>query len=107
MNVKLGNEVGYSIRFENRMNESSIIKFFTDGKLLMELIKDPELKEYSAVIIDEAHERTIDTDILMVLLKQLSSHRPDLRLIISSATLNAQKFSRYFNDCPIITVPGR
>lgn len=69
MNVKLGNEVGYSIRFENKMNENTIISFFTDGKLLKELVKDPEMKNYSAVIIDEAHERTIDSDLLMALLK--------------------------------------
>ena len=69
MQVKLGNEVGYSIRFENKTNDLTKIKFFTDGKLLKEFMNDPELKEYSAIIIDEAHERTTDTDILLVLLK--------------------------------------
>lgn len=69
MNVNLGQEVGYSIRFENRVSENTLITFFTDGKLLQELNWDPELNKYSSVIIDEAHERTIDSDLLMTLLK--------------------------------------
>lgn len=69
MNINLGQEVGYSIRFENRVSENTLITFFTDGKLLQELNRDPELNKYSSVIIDEAHERTIDSDLLMTLLK--------------------------------------
>lgn len=90
MDVSLGHEVGYSIRFENRVRDTTKIIFYTDGKLLKEFIKDPLLKNFSAIIIDEAHERTIESDILLVLLKELVKQRDDLRLIISSATLNAE-----------------
>ncbi|KAJ9664836.1 hypothetical protein H2201_005057 [Coniosporium apollinis] len=107
MGVKLGNEVGYSIRFEDQTSEKTIIKYMTDGMLLREFLTEPEISAYSVMILDEAHERSLNTDLLMVLLKELTRARPDLKLLISSATLDAQKFSRYFDDAPIFNVPGR
>lgn len=104
---KLGNEVGYSIRFEEKSSEKTVIKYMTDGMLLREFLTDPELSTYSAIMIDEAHERTLHTDILFGLLKDIAKFRPELRLLISSATLNAKKFSEYFDDAPIYQVPGR
>lgn len=107
MDVKLGEEVGYSIRFEDMTGPKTIMKYMTDGMLLREAMNDHELKRYSTIILDEAHERTLATDILMGLLKEVVLRRPDLKLIIMSATLDAQKFQRYFNDAPLLAVPGR
>ncbi|KAK9369200.1 Pre-mRNA-splicing factor ATP-dependent RNA helicase-like protein cdc28 [Lipomyces kononenkoae] len=107
MGVKLGNEVGYSIRFEDKSSEKTILKYMTDGMLLREFLTDPELSTYSALMIDEAHERTLHTDILFGLLKDIVRFRKDLRLLISSATMDAQKFSEFFDDAPIFQIPGR
>ena len=89
MSVKVGNEVGYTIRFENCTNEKTIIKYMTDGMLLREFLNEPDLKSYSVIMIDEAHERTLHTDVLFGLVKDVVKARPDLKLIISSATLDA------------------
>lgn len=107
MDVKLGEEVGYSIRFENKTSNKTILKYMTDGMLLREAMEDHDLKRYSCIILDEAHERTLATDILMGLLKQVIQRRPDLKIIIMSATLDAEKFQQYFNDAPLLAVPGR
>ncbi|EDO17557.1 hypothetical protein Kpol_534p38 [Vanderwaltozyma polyspora DSM 70294] len=107
MDVKLGEEVGYSIRFENKTTNKTILKYMTDGMLLREAMEDHELKRYSCIILDEAHERTLATDILMGLLKQVIQRRPDLKIIVMSATLDAEKFQRYFNNAPLLAVPGR
>ncbi|KAL2192078.1 P-loop containing nucleoside triphosphate hydrolase protein [Thermothelomyces heterothallicus CBS 203.75] len=107
MGVRIGHEVGYSIRFEDCTNEKTILKYMTDGMLLREMVTSPTLEGYSAIMIDEAHERTVHTDILLALIKDLARARPELRVIISSATLNAEKFSAYFDDAPIFNVPGR
>ncbi|CAI6504579.1 AIS_HP2_G0018020.mRNA.1.CDS.1 [Saccharomyces cerevisiae] len=107
MDVKLGEEVGYSIRFENKTSNKTILKYMTDGMLLREAMDDHDLSRYSCIILDEAHERTLATDILMGLLKQVIKRRPDLKIIIMSATLDAEKFQRYFNDAPLLAVPGR
>lgn len=107
MNVILGDEVGFSIRFEDKTNDKTVLKYMTDGMLLREVLVDPELKKYSCIMIDEAHERTLATDILLGLLKDILLHRKDLKLLISSATMNAAKFSHFFNGCPIFNVPGR
>ncbi|ORX35989.1 P-loop containing nucleoside triphosphate hydrolase protein [Kockovaella imperatae] len=104
---RLGQEVGYSIRFEDMTSDKTVLKYMTDGMLLREFLTDPILSTYSALIIDEAHERTLSTDILFGLVKDIARSRPELRLLISSATLNAQKFAAFFDDAPIFDVPGR
>ncbi|KAK1586599.1 hypothetical protein Q3G72_004115 [Acer saccharum] len=107
MGVKLGHEVGYSIRFEDCTSPHTVIKYMTDGMLLREIINEPNLASYSVIMVDEAHERTLSTDILLGLLKDLIKSRPDLKLLISSATLDAVKFSDYFDSAPIFKIPGR
>ncbi|XP_059474905.1 pre-mRNA-splicing factor ATP-dependent RNA helicase DHX16 [Neocloeon triangulifer] len=107
MSVKLGNEVGYSIRFEDCTSERTIIKYMTDGTLHREFLSEPDLQGYSVMIIDEAHERTLHTDILFGLVKDIVRFRSDLKLLISSATLDAEKFSEFFDDAPIFRIPGR
>lgn len=107
LDVQLGEEVGYSIRFEDMTSQKTCLKYMTDGMLLREAMSDHSLSRYSTIILDEAHERTLATDILMGLLKEVVVRRPDLKLIIMSATLDAQKFQRYFNDAPLLAVPGR
>ncbi|KAF9886389.1 DEAH-box ATP-dependent RNA helicase prp43 [Aspergillus nanangensis] len=107
MDVKLGEEVGYSIRFEDMTGPKTVLKYMTDGMLLREAMNDHNLNRYSTIILDEAHERTMATDVLMGLLKEVVLRRPDLKIIIMSATLDAQKFQRYFNDAPLLAVPGR
>ncbi|XP_023703200.1 pre-mRNA-splicing factor ATP-dependent RNA helicase DHX16 [Cryptotermes secundus] len=107
MGVKLGNEVGYSIRFEDCTSERTVIKYMTDGTLHREFLSEPDLQSYSVMIIDEAHERTLHTDILFGLVKDITRFRPDLKLLISSATLDAQKFSDFFDEAPIFRIPGR
>lgn len=107
LGVKLGNEVGYSIRFEDNTSEKTVLKYMTDGMLLRELLTEPDLGQYSVLMIDEAHERTVATDIACGLLKDIAKARPDLRLLISSATMDAQKFQKYFDDAPIFNIPGR
>lgn len=97
MRVPLGTEVGYSVRFDERWSpESTRIKLMTDGMLLRETMLDPLLREYSVIMLDEAHERSLHTDILLGLLKKVRKKRPDLRLIISSATLDAEEFASFF-----------
>ncbi|USW56515.1 Putative helicase, P-loop containing nucleoside triphosphate hydrolase [Septoria linicola] len=105
--VKLGNEVGYAIRFEDNTTDKTALKYMTDGMLLREFLTEPDLGGYSALMIDEAHERTLHTDILFGLVKDIARGRPDLKLLISSATLDAQKFSEFFDDAPILNIPGR
>lgn len=107
MNCKLGNEVGYSIRFEDCTSDKTVIKYMTDGMLLREFLTEPDLKSYSVMIIDEAHERTLSTDILFGLIKDIARFRDDIKIIIASATLDATKFSEYFDDAPIFKIPGR
>jgi pre-mRNA-splicing factor ATP-dependent RNA helicase DHX16 len=107
MGVRLGRECGYSIRFEDCTSEDTVIKYMTDGMLLREFLTEPDLSSYSALIIDEAHERTLSTDVLFGLVKDIARFRPDLKLLISSATLDAEKFSEFFDDAPIFNVPGR
>ena len=107
MGVKLGNEVGYSIRFEDCTSDRTALKYMTDGMLLREFLGEPDLASYAAMMLDEAHERTLHTDILFGLLKDIARFRPDLKLLVSSATLDAAKFSEYFDDAPVFNIPGR
>ncbi|KAF2708869.1 pre-mRNA-splicing factor ATP-dependent RNA helicase prp16 [Pleomassaria siparia CBS 279.74] len=104
---RLGEEVGYTIRFENCTSPQTRIKYMTDGILLRELLLDKDASQYSVIMLDEAHERTIATDVLFSLLKKTLKKRPDLKLIVTSATLDADKFSEYFDQCPIFKIPGR
>ncbi|KAH9259097.1 hypothetical protein BASA81_002717 [Batrachochytrium salamandrivorans] len=105
---KLGDLVGYSIRFEDKTTRNvTVIKYQTDGMLLREFMTSPDLQSYSVIIIDEAHERSLNSDILFGLIKDVCKFRPELRVIISSATIDAAAFSAYFNNAPIYTVPGR
>jgi len=104
---RLGQEVGYIIRFEDCTSSDTIITYMTDGMLLRQCLMDPDLSQYSIIMLDEAHERTINTDVLFGLLKKTCLRRPDLKLIVTSATLDATKFSSYFFGCPIFTIPGR
>jgi HrpA-like RNA helicase len=107
MDVALGEEVGYSIRFEECSSNKTLIKFLTDGMLLREAMSDPLMERYSVIILDEAHERTLATDVLFGLLKEVLAKRPDLKLVVMSATLEAEKFQSYFLDAPLMKVPGR
>lgn len=107
LDVNLGEEIGYSIRFENRTGPKTLLKYMTDGQLLREAMHDHDMSRYGCIILDEAHERTLATDILMALLKQIAERRKDLKIIVMSATLDAQKFQTYFFNAPLLTVPGR
>ncbi|CAM6041396.1 unnamed protein product [Sphagnum compactum] len=108
MGVQLGDEVGYSIRFEDRTSSKTCIKYLTDGCLLRECLFDYKFQQYSVIILDEAHERSLNTDILLGLLKRVAAERkPELKVVITSATLDGQKFSEYFFNCPVVTVPGK
>lgn len=107
LDVTLGNEVGYSVRFDNCTSDKTMLKYMTDGQLLRECMHDNDMSRYACIIIDEAHERTLATDILMALLKEISQRRKDLKIIIMSATLDAQKFQKYYFDAPLLAVPGR
>ncbi|KAH6777513.1 RNA helicase family protein [Perilla frutescens var. frutescens] len=108
LNVRLGEEVGYAIRFEDRTSEKTIIKYLTDGVLLRESLSNPELTQYSVIILDEAHERSLNTDILLGLMKRLIKFRAsNLKVLVTSATLDGEKVSRFFSNCPILNVPGK
>ncbi|KAL8433845.1 hypothetical protein ACSSS7_003589 [Eimeria intestinalis] len=105
--ARVAQEVGCRLGMEDCTSDKTELKYMTDGMLLREFLTEPDLQSYSALMIDEAHERTLHTDILFALVKDLSRYREDFRLIISSATLEAEKFSVYFDDAPIFRIPGR
>lgn len=107
LNSPVGGLVGFETRFDRRVSESSLIKLMTDGILLAELQRDRELLAYDTIIIDEAHERSLNIDFLLGWLKRLAPRRPDLKIIVTSATLDPERLSRHFNGAPIITVEGR
>jgi pre-mRNA-splicing factor ATP-dependent RNA helicase DHX15/PRP43 len=114
MDVALGKEVGYTIRFEDVSDRhQTVLKFVTDGMLLREAMSDPFLTRYAVIVLDEAHERTLATDVIMGLLMELlpkrtkGSKHGELKLVVMSATLDAQKFQDYFHDAPLMKVPGR
>mmetsp|Transcript_12038 Transcript_12038/g.36701 ORF Transcript_12038/g.36701 Transcript_12038/m.36701 type:complete len:816 (+) Transcript_12038:176-2623(+) len=107
MDVRLGDEVGYAIRYEDVTSSRTVLKYCTDGLLLRESVSDPMFTKYGIIIIDEVHERTISTDILMGILKQVTQQRDDFRLVIMSATLDVEKLTGYFNNAPLLSIPGR
>ena len=101
----LGQKVGYTIRFDDQTSEKTILRYVTDGILVRQCLKDRDLKEYSVVVLDEAHERSLYTDILFALVKQAVKRRNGtLKLVITSATLNTTQFSAFFEDCPVLEV---
>ncbi|KAG8913730.1 DEAH-box RNA helicase prp16 [Tulasnella sp. 408] len=107
MECELGTTVGYAIRFEDCTSEATKIKYMTDGVLLRESLNEGDLDRYSVIILDEAHERSLSTDVLMGLLRKILSRRRDLKLIVTSATMNAEKFSNFYGQAPCYTIPGR
>jgi HrpA-like RNA helicase len=104
MNVELGQLVGYKMRFDDCTSANTKIKIMTDGILLEELRSDPMLLKYSIIIVDEAHERSLNIDFILGLLKDILKKRDDFKVLVSSATINAQLFSDYFNGAPVISV---
>jgi len=107
LNTPLGEKVGFKIRFSDQVSERSYVKLMTDGMLLAEMQQDRFLNQYDTIIIDEAHERSLNIDFLLGYLKQLLDKRPELKLIITSATIDPERFSTHFNHAPIIEVSGR
>jgi HrpA-like RNA helicase len=107
LKTELGGVVGYKVRFNDKVSDVTCIKLMTDGILLAEIQSDPLLRKYDTIIIDEAHERSLNIDFLLGYFRQLLPRRPDLKLIITSATLDAERFARHFSDAPIIQVSGR
>lgn len=107
LGVELGTLVGYTVRFADRVSDATLIKVMTDGILLAEIQHDRRLSRYDTIIIDEAHERSLNVDFLLGYLKQLLPRRPDLKVIVTSATIDTQRFSEHFDGAPIIEVTGR
>ncbi len=107
LGTELGDRVGYKVRFHDQVGKRTAIKLMTDGILLAETQSDRELRQYDSLIIDEAHERSLNIDFLLGYLKRLSSLRPGLKVVITSATIDAERFSQHFNDAPVIEVSGR
>ena len=103
----VGHSVGFRVRFADQVSDATRLVLMTDGLLLAELTSDPLLRRYDTIIVDEAHERTLNVDLLLGVLKRLLPRRPDLKLIVTSATLDVERVSRFFGEAPIITVSGR
>ncbi|XP_059186673.1 probable ATP-dependent RNA helicase DHX40 isoform X1 [Centropristis striata] len=115
MQCTLGREVGYQVRFDDCTSQSTVVKYMTDGCLLREILADPVLSQYSVVILDEVHERSLNTDILLGLLKKMfckpakapKGRAVPLKVVVMSATLEAEKLSAFLGDCPVFAIPGR
>jgi len=107
MGTPLGDEVGYSIRFEDCTSDKTVVKYMTDGVLLRESLHESDLDQYSVVIMDEAHERSLHTDVLFGILRKIVARRRDMKLIVTSATMDSDKFSNFFGNVPIFKIPGR
>ena len=107
LGVPMGGAVGYQVRFTDRAGDSTLVKLMTDGILLAEIQRDRMLRQYDTLIIDEAHERSLNIDFILGYLKQLLPSRPDLKVIITSATIDPDRFSRHFGDAPVVEVSGR
>ncbi|MCQ2352880.1 MAG: ATP-dependent RNA helicase HrpA [Victivallaceae bacterium] len=106
LHVECGKEVGIKIRFDNRTDKSTVVKFMTDGILLAESRSDRNLDDYSCIILDEAHERSLNIDFLLGCFKTILTHRRDLRIVISSATLESKRISEFFDNAPVFEIPG-
>ena len=104
---ELGGTVGYAIRFEDQTSDHTLLKYMTDGVLLRESLRDPDLNKYSCIVMDEAHERSLNTDVLFGILRKIVARRFDLKLIVTSATLSAEAFSNFFGGVPVFRIPGR
>src|ERR1700759_4929093 len=107
LSVPLGGAVGYAVRFTDRVGDDTLVKLMTDGILLAEIQHDPMLRGYDTIILDEAHERSLNIDFLLGYLRRLLPRRPDLRVIVSSATLETERFAAFFGGAPVIEVSGR
>ena len=107
LGTDLGDAVGYQVRFTARTGDDTLVKLMTDGILLAEIQRDRMLRQYDTLIIDEAHERSLNIDFILGYLKQLLPRRPDLKVIITSATIDPERFSRHFDDAPVVEVSGR
>src|SRR5690606_717069 len=107
LGTPLGGQVGYQVRFDDRVGEQAAVKFMTDGILLAQVQSDPWLSEYDTLIVDEAHERSLNIDFLLGLLRRLLARRDDLRVIVTSATIDTARFSAFFDGAPVVEVPGR
>jgi ATP-dependent helicase HrpA len=107
LDVELGQQVGYQVRFTDRASDATLVKVMTDGILLAEIQSDPQLRAYDTIIVDEAHERSLTIDFLLGYLGQLLPRRPDLKVIITSATIDPERFAAHFGGAPIVEVSGR
>ncbi|NQU12132.1 hypothetical protein HQ590_15155, partial [bacterium] len=107
LHVDLGRQVGYQVRFSNAFGDETAVKFMTDGILLAETRQDRRLWQYDTIVLDEAHERSLNIDFLLGYLKNLLPQRPDLKLIISSATIDPESFAQFFDNAPVLMVEGR
>jgi ATP-dependent helicase HrpA len=107
LDVPLGDAVGYAVRFNDRTSEDTLVRLVTDGLLLAQIQRDPLLRRYDTIIVDEAHERSLNIDFLLGCIKRILPKRPELKLIITSATIDPQRFSAHFGDAPIVEVSGR
>jgi ATP-dependent helicase HrpA len=107
LDVPLGEAVGFAVRFSDRSHEDTLVRLVTDGLLLAEIRRDPLLRRYDTVIVDEAHERSLNIDFLLGYLRRILPRRPDLKLVITSATIDPARFSRHFGDAPVVEVSGR
>src|SRR5690625_4516861 len=102
LGTSIGQTVGYQVRFTAEVGADTAVKLMTDGILLAEIQRDPQLRKYSAIIIDEAHERSLNIDVILGYLKNLLPQRPDLKVVITSATIDPQRFSEHFGQAPIV-----
>ena len=107
LSVALGGPVGYAVRFSDQVGPETLVKVMTDGILLAELQRDRDLRRYDTIIVDEAHERGLNIDFLLGYLKSLLPRRPDLKVIVTSATIDTERFSEHFDSAPVIEVSGR
>ncbi len=107
LNVELGEAVGYAVRFNDRSSENTLVRLMTDGLLLAEIQRDRLLQRYDTIIVDEAHERSLNIDFLLGCIKRILPQRPELKLIVTSATIDPQRFSDYFDGAPVVEVSGR